>query len=278
MFRKRVLPDWVAVSQRLSSYKGTTTIYYRMEQAQWADIARLYCQDSLRGFQQVASSRHTEVSFGTPIATAGECYFKRFYLRKRFDLLKQSLRGSRARRSVTRELQLQDFGFNTPKTVCLIEHRRFGAVQQSVLVSETLLGSTSIKALLRDPSWGLVQNRSRKRQLLRALALEVARLHEAGFYHGDMNAGNIFCRIDSKPVFYWLDNERTARYRKLSLRARSHNLTQLNKMQESVSQSDRMYFFKVYVAASGLNSRTAKHIARKVLNATKRNWERNWTV
>jgi hypothetical protein len=89
----------------------------------------------------------------------------------------------------------------------------------------------------------------RKRDLLRRLGIEVARLHAAGFVHGDLVPPNLRWRDGT---FVFLDNDRT---RRGWLGAR-RNLVQLGRfVVPGVTASDRARVLHAYARARGLDRR-----------------------
>ena len=63
----------------------------------------------------------------------------------------------------------------------------------------------------------------------RLFGREIGRFHAAGFSHGDLRWGNVLIKSpeSEQPVFIYLDNDRTKKYRKLPDRLRLKNLVQL---------------------------------------------------
>jgi len=112
---------------------------------------------------------------------------------------------------------------------------------------------------------------ARKRAMLRALRGEVARLHRAGFVHGDLTPYNLFVVQSEPPRFIFLDHDRTRpgfpagrRYRQL------RNLVQLGRFDLSgLSNADRLRFFRAYAAGLGFTRwrpmarRVARMLARR---------------
>lgn len=105
-----------------------------------------------------------------------------------------------------------------------------------------------------------------KRALLRALGTEVARLHRAGFVHGDLVPPNVRVRADG---FVFLDNDRTRRSRLLVQLVGRRNLVQLGRfVLPGVTLADRARVLAAYAAERGL-SRSARHrLARWLVRKT----------
>ena len=102
--------------------------------------------------------------------------------------------------------------------------------------------------------------RGARRQLLRALGAEVARLHAAGFVHGDLVPSNIQV---VGAGFVFLDHDRTRQSRLLVQVAARRNLVQLGRfVVPGVSMTDRWRVLVTYAAARGWSSRRRKRVAR----------------
>jgi len=100
--------------------------------------------------------------------------------------------------------------------------------------------------------------RRAKRALLDALGAEVARLHAAGFVHGDLVPPNLRW---TGTEFVFLDNDRTHRAR-LPLQTR-RNLVQLGRfVVGGVSATDRMRVLRAYAAGRGLGRHRRHRLAR----------------
>ena len=88
---------------------------------------------------------------------------------------------------------------------------------------------------------------SHKRAMLRALGTEIARLHRAGFVHGDLTPYNLFVERGEPPCFTFVDHERTRWTRFASGRRRLRNLVQLGRFDlPGLSRTDRMRVLRAY--------------------------------
>jgi tRNA A-37 threonylcarbamoyl transferase component Bud32 len=102
-------------------------------------------------------------------------------------------RGSKARRAFELGLELERAGVNAVRPLALIEERRAGCVRRSCVLVEALEASTLRDFLLersRQEESGTVPPAVR-RAVLRAVAVEVARLHGAGARQRDLKAPNV---------------------------------------------------------------------------------------
>ena len=90
-----------------------------------------------------------------------------------------------------------------------------------------------------------------RRGVLRALGAEVARLHRAGYIHGDLSPFNIFVTGLEPPQFVFIDHERTRRTMLSRFaRPRMRNLVQLGHFELfGITNTDRMRVWSGYAAA-----------------------------
>ncbi len=89
---------------------------------------------------------------------------------------------------------------------------------------------------------------ARKRVLLRAIGAAVARMHRAGFIHGDLTPFNIIANESAPPDITFIDHERTrvARFGSAA-RQRRRNMVQLARFQlAGVTATDRMRVWQAY--------------------------------
>src|SRR5262249_49107444 len=110
--------------------------------------------------------------------------------------------GRRALRAFAMGRALDAAGFAAPVTLLVGRRDAAGLLAAADVGGEDLLG---MLARLASPD---PEGRRRKRDLLRSLGTEVARLHAAGFVHGDLVPPNLRWRDGA---FVFLDNDRTRR-------------------------------------------------------------------
>src|SRR5882724_3882712 len=98
-----------------------------------------------------------------------------------------------------------------------------------------------------------------KRALLGRLGAEVARLHRAGFVHGDLVPPNV--RLVGER-FVFLDNDRTRRSRLLVRLTSRRNLVQLGRfVVPGLTLSDRARVLAAYAAERRLSRRARRRLA-----------------
>jgi len=109
-----------------------------------------------------------------------------------------------------------------------------------------------------------------RRVVLRALGVEVARLHRAGYIHGDLTPYNVFVAGLEPPQFVFIDHERTRRtILSRFARPRMRNLVQLGHLDlAGVTNTDRMRVWCGYSAAvSARRRRTERRRVVTMLQA-----------
>jgi Lipopolysaccharide kinase (Kdo/WaaP) family len=153
------------------------------------------------------------------------------------DRLKAILRGSRVAHVARITEKLNTAGFAAPPVLLF---GREEATGRELLLTPVVNDDGPFRAL----EGTLAQ----KRTMLRALGTELARLHRAGFIHGDLTPYNLF--IARAPRFTFIDHERTRRTFPIGRRRRQlRNLVQLGRFDlPSLSRTDRMRVLRAYGA------------------------------
>lgn len=215
-------------------------------------------------------SRHA-VTYLTPIqAGTGsplELYIKSFFPPRGAAALKQMIRGNRLANVIRVTGALRQAGFASPPLLLKGVHAASG---------RTMLASARAEGLaLPDFIARLEGLPARKRELLRRLGSEVARLHRTGLVHGDLTPYNVFVTESEPAGFIFLDHDRTRpgfvvgrSYRQL------RNLVQLGRFDlAGVSNTDRLRVFKAY--AAGLDRTHRRAMARRVARMLSRRRRRD---
>ncbi len=151
----------------------------------------------------------------------------------------------RARRAFAMARALHAAGFAAPRTLLVGWRDRAGLL----VTADT--GGEDLVAMVAALAGSDAGRRRAKHAVLRRLGAEVARLHAAGFVHGDLVPPNLRWR-DGAPVY--LDNDRTRRA-VLATGAR-RNLVQLGRfVVPGVSATDRARVLSAYAGACGFDRR-----------------------
>ncbi len=146
-------------------------------------------------------------------------------------------------------------GVNVPEILLLGAERRGG---REIIVTSRVDGFNLVRHLKRATL-------ASRRVVLRALGAEVARLHRAGYIHGDLTPYNIYVTGIEPPQFVFIDHERTRRTILSRFeRPRMRNLVQLGHLNVTgVTNTDRMRVWCGYSAQ--LSERRRRQERRRVV-------------
>lgn len=190
-------------------------------------------------------------------------YCKVFLPRNKKEGLKRLFRAGRGERAVRNEQMMRVAGFSVPET--LYWGREKG---REFIVSRGVSGISMIAWL------NLHRHDSKvKRKVLRRLGEEVGALHLAGFAHGDLRLGNVMLKGAAESAgFVFIDNERTAFFRKIPIRLVIQNLRQINTDAVSrLSRSDRLRIFRAYQGVHGaFGKETEKRVIAEIERLTRK--------
>jgi hypothetical protein len=191
---------------------------------------------------RVRRSRHAETWFQHFGAAGGaDAYFKVLDPIRGLDRIRWIFKRMRAAHVASISEHLRADGIGVPEILLLGAERRGG---REIIVTARVGGSNLVRHLRSAKL-------ASRRAVLRALGAEVARLHRAGYIHGDLTPFNIFVTGLEPPQFVFIDHERT-RHTILSRfeRPRMRNLVQLGHLQlAGVTNTDRMRVWCGYAAA-----------------------------
>ena len=164
--------------------------------------------------------------------------------------------GWRAVRAFRMSEALRRAGLAAPEVVTAARQGRSG-----LLITRDVEGEDLLAALA-----GGGRERGAKRALLRALGAEVARLHRAGFVHGDLVPPNVRLVGDR---FVFLDNDRTRRSALLVRLAGRRNLVQLGRfVVPGLTLTDRARVLAAYADGRGLGRAARRQLARWLVQKT----------
>ncbi len=162
----------------------------------------------------------------------------------------------RARRIARTTDRLRAAGFHAPRTI-LVARRRRGLAVEQLLITEQMPGRPCAK-LLRDP------DPARAHAVARAAGDTLARLHNAGYVHGEPHLANLQLTADGQ--IGWLDNDRTRRRPLLNARyVRWRNLTRmLRDILRARGERTTLRCFLAYARARGLSRRQRRDTWRQL--------------
>jgi hypothetical protein len=181
--------------------------------------------------------------------------------------------GSPARQAFNAETMLAENGFDVAELIAMGECREgllqtknflatFG-IENAQSVRRHVLGITEISSAQQLTNW---------RKFIKDFGQIIGKMHARGIYHGDLRLGNILVRRDDGLWrFFFIDNERTKKFRRLPFICRKKNLVQLNMGPYGIAtNTDRMRFFAAYLAQNSMSKTMAKILIKTVLGRTAR--------
>lgn len=170
---------------------------------------------------------------------------------------------SRAERLLHIARALETEGFAIAPILMLGEERRGG---RTMIATARIAGLPLPRFLL-----GAAGAPARKRAALRALGAEIARMHRAGFLHGDLTPYNVFVASGAPMRFVFIDHERTVRPYLVWRRRRLRNLVQLCRFDlEGMNRTDRRRVVDAYAQAIGYAPRRLARRLEAMLRARRR--------
>jgi len=199
------------------------------------------------GAEPLRRSRHAstyQIRLGTPLSGETEVFVKLLDAPRGLKAIRRLILRSRAERMQSILDALVAAGFAVAPILMLGDEPRSG---RTMMVTARVAGEP-LPRFLR----GMAGAPARRRELLRALGDEIARLHRAGFVHGDLTPYNIFAANGTPARFSLIDHERTARPRLNWERRRLRNLVQLCRFElEGMGRTDRLRIVDAYGRAMG---------------------------
>lgn len=197
------------------------------------------------GARFVKDHRRTAVA---AVSVGGsEVFVKRFKPYAWYRRLEWAALGTPARRCWERSAELERAGFRVPLPLAFSETRRFGLAADSYFVTAAIAGAESAGRFWR--ARGARMPIRERAVLLRALAAELRRFHDDGFYSRDSNADNFLIRERGGGAadVYFLEVENVRRLRSVSERRRMNNLVQLYRpVRRELRRLDRLRFLRAY--------------------------------
>jgi Lipopolysaccharide kinase (Kdo/WaaP) family len=191
---------------------------------------------------RVRRSRHAETWFEHLDHASGlDAYFKVLDPIRGWNRVRWIFKRRRAAHVASISEHLRADAVGVPEILLLGVERRGG---RELIVTARVDGSSVARHLRRA-------RLASRRVVLRALGAEVARLHRAGYIHGDLSPFNVFLTGLEPPQFVFIDHERTRRtILSRFARPRMRNLVQLGHLELfDITNTDRMRVWCGYSAA-----------------------------
>lgn len=169
--------------------------------------------------------------------------------------VKRRLRGTRSANVARMSAALNQSGFAAPEVL-------FYGRQDSgreVIVTLRSEGDGPLRTLK-----ALKGALAPKRAILHALGSTIAKLHRAGYVHGDLTPFNVLIRRTEPPCFTFLDHERTRRaFLPVRRNRQLRNLVQLGRFDlPGITRTDRLRVLRSY--ANELAPSARRRISRRV--------------
>jgi len=184
----------------------------------------------------------------TTVGVADGLVIKRFNFRKLLNLGKDLLRRSRAYRAFRKSYHLELAGIPTARVVAVADRRIAGFLACSYQVMEEIPGAITMQKFIR--SGGTLD-----RRLIRETAELVARLHEEGFTHRDLNERNLLLNGNGAVFLIDLDALEFTRHADAALDL--GRLARDMSKHPSVTRAQREAFLRHYCRQRGL-----RHVPR----------------
>lgn len=227
------------------------------------DFVDLCCRDGKDNHPVFTAVRSSKLAAVFRFERGGKAYYYKEYLYSSLWKHRNVLRrGAHLMRIAD---QMNEAGFSTPPIVC---HARRG--NQVFTVSEEAESDLKHKQILFcAETRETIPDMMRFRRLF---GREIGRFHAAGFSHGDLRWGNVLIKSpeSEQPVFIYLDNDRTKKYRKLPDRLRLKNLVQLRFDVRMVPDPEAEWaaFWRAYLAENPELEASAERWKNKVNRKT----------
>jgi tRNA A-37 threonylcarbamoyl transferase component Bud32 len=198
---------------------------------------------------------------------------KRHRPRAFVERLKYAVVPSRARAEWRNSSALAASGVSTPRALAWAESRRFGLWAGSELVMEGVFPGTPLPEFLERPEPGVgIAGAAQD------LAVQIARVHSAGFHHRDLHGGNILVGAGHRPggiTFHLIDLHEARRTAHCAgMEATVDDLGRLNSSVRLPARL-RLLFLRRYIACRGWPPGDLKPLARAIDARTRAIWARH---
>ena len=188
--------------------------------------------DNVRGpFEKITASKFAR-TYKVSVGFHGRqetLYIKHYLNRSCLDFVKHLFRKGRAQRAFDASLMLQKNSFNATQIVAMGKLGMGPVILKSFLITHEVKDAKAIFELL-DEFWDPSGNDlSQRHELIEALGTTIGKMHSKGISHGDLRMGNVLAKqTDNQWQFFFLDNERTVKYKNIPDRVIIKNLVQIN--------------------------------------------------
>jgi tRNA A-37 threonylcarbamoyl transferase component Bud32 len=211
----------------------------------------------------------------------GAVYVKHFRVPGFRAKLRQWVRRGKGRNEAKRAVRLAEIGVHTITPIALGEQRKRKFLFENYLITHAIPEMMPLDHFIerKVPEWAEDRQARVRHNLALALADLTARLHEAGFVHGDFHPGNLLVRLedDDHPILAMIDLDALRVLRAVKWSDARANLALLNHyFWLRCSRADRFRFLRAYLEARHSEPPDARAFARGIEEST-RSWaERLW--
>jgi hypothetical protein len=105
------------------------------------------------------------------------------------NLVKDLFTDKRILRDLINAHSLRLAGFRSPGIIFLIMEKKVGPWYEGYVGEELIENARNLLEMIQQEEWVRIKNK-----VMKAVASELRELHDKGFYHSDLNAGNILIR------------------------------------------------------------------------------------
>jgi tRNA A-37 threonylcarbamoyl transferase component Bud32 len=252
---------------------------------EWIDLLHRHQLDTVDGVYRpnlgtvVASSGTTEVVKVdlTDAPDTRTLFIKKYWYRTLHERARIMWRGTffgraKVRREYDNLVRLRAWGLDAPQPVAFGEHRTFGWLKRSFLITESVPHPTPLQEFLCHvlPARPNPARADRRRELIRNLAGCIRRLHEHNFVHHDLFWRNIILSGDSLNHFFLIDAHKGGCWRPgEECQSRAADLACLDAAAPwFFRRAERLRFYLAYAGKSSLSNED-KSLIRLVQSLTR---------
>lgn len=250
--------------------------YTKISSGRWNGFCLKDFRNELRNLDEWLASKQTETIREFPlrkicvlkINESEKWYIKTLnglgdYHQTLMGALKWRFRPSRAIHILKISEELERNGFSCPKVIMAARMRKwspFGSPTDLLIMTEA---SGRLVSNWLTGADGLPKLEGQARlDMLKRIGTELARLHKAGFVHGDCHPGNYYWN-ENDEHFCYIDNDRTRRYAKLNVRGAQRNLISagfylLNTKKKRIPHSEWKILLSEYLSSLNFASQQEK--------------------
>jgi serine/threonine protein kinase len=146
----------------------------------------------------------------------GDLFLKRYKIQRFTDELKYLILPSKAQREWKMARLALHRGIPTPFPLAMAERRRWRVLRDALFITQAISPSVPLIEMLHEKGY---------EDLIFRAALLIKQIHEAGFFHQDLHAGNILVNSNDEEL-YLIDLHRSRSMRRISGRRQLWNLAQ----------------------------------------------------